>query len=81
MISPTLCTAMWSSCRQRWSVLESSLRCNSLPSFPPTLSLSQRFKLALQDNTVLQACVDLKLGSSLLDFECHFNEVIEKKMR
>ncbi|CAL5331317.1 unnamed protein product [Camellia sinensis] len=30
---------------------------------------------------VLQACVDLKLGSSLLDFECHFNETIEKKMR
>ncbi|CAL5384638.1 unnamed protein product [Camellia sinensis] len=29
---------------------------------------------------VLQACVDLKLGSSLLDFECHFNETIEKKM-
>ncbi|CAL5338689.1 unnamed protein product [Camellia sinensis] len=30
---------------------------------------------------VLQPCVDLKLGSSLLDFECHFNEVFEKKMR
>ncbi|KAL7196422.1 hypothetical protein ACSBR1_036437 [Camellia fascicularis] len=30
---------------------------------------------------VLQACVNLKLGSSLLDFECHFNEAIEKKMR
>ncbi|CAL5338240.1 unnamed protein product [Camellia sinensis] len=30
---------------------------------------------------VLQACVDLTLGSSLLDFECHFNETIEKKMR
>ncbi|XP_028122867.1 uncharacterized protein LOC114319981 isoform X2 [Camellia sinensis] len=30
---------------------------------------------------VLQACVDLKLRSSLLDFECHFNEAIEKKMR
>ncbi|XP_028068345.1 uncharacterized protein LOC114270931 [Camellia sinensis] len=29
---------------------------------------------------VLQACVDLKLGSSLLDFECHFNKAIEKKM-
>ncbi|KAL7215463.1 hypothetical protein ACSBR1_027599 [Camellia fascicularis] len=30
---------------------------------------------------VVQACVDLKLVSSLIDFECHFNEVIEKKMR
>ncbi|KAL7209329.1 hypothetical protein ACSBR1_030957 [Camellia fascicularis] len=34
---------------------------------------------------VLQACVNLKLnlklGSSLLDFECHFNKAIEKKMR
>ncbi|KAF5953869.1 hypothetical protein HYC85_006725 [Camellia sinensis] len=30
---------------------------------------------------VLQACIDLKLGSSLLDFECHFNEALEKKMR
>ncbi|GMQ06256.1 hypothetical protein CsSME_00050910 [Camellia sinensis var. sinensis] len=29
----------------------------------------------------LFSCVDLKLGSSLLDFECHFNETIEKKMR
>ncbi|CAL5388169.1 unnamed protein product [Camellia sinensis] len=32
-------------------------------------------------SVVLQACVNLKLGSSLLDFECHFNEAIEKKMR
>ncbi|CAL5389577.1 unnamed protein product [Camellia sinensis] len=30
---------------------------------------------------VLQACIDLKLGSSLLDFDCHFNEALEKKMR
>ncbi|XP_028113905.1 uncharacterized protein LOC114311942 [Camellia sinensis] len=30
---------------------------------------------------VLQACVDLKLRSYLPDFECHFNEAIEKKMR
>ncbi|CAL5333436.1 unnamed protein product [Camellia sinensis] len=30
---------------------------------------------------VLQACVDLKLGSTLLDFECHFNKAIEKKMQ
>ncbi|CAL5331643.1 unnamed protein product [Camellia sinensis] len=30
---------------------------------------------------VLEVCVDLKLGSSLLDFECHFNEAIKKKMR
>ncbi|CAL5388101.1 unnamed protein product [Camellia sinensis] len=31
--------------------------------------------------SVLQACIDLKLGSSLLDFDCHFNEALEKKMR
>ncbi|THF97388.1 hypothetical protein TEA_023745 [Camellia sinensis var. sinensis] len=29
---------------------------------------------------VLKACSDLKFGSSLLDFECHFNEALEKKM-
>ncbi|KAL7235621.1 hypothetical protein ACSBR1_019003 [Camellia fascicularis] len=30
---------------------------------------------------VLQACVDLKLGGCLLDFECHFNEALEKKLQ
>ncbi|KAL7260644.1 hypothetical protein ACSBR1_006331 [Camellia fascicularis] len=34
-----------------------------------------------KDYKVLQACVDLKLRRSLLDFECHFNEVLENKMR
>ncbi|KAL7218953.1 hypothetical protein ACSBR2_012091 [Camellia fascicularis] len=33
------------------------------------------------EQEVLKACLDLKLGSSLLDFECHFNESLEKKMR
>ncbi|KAL7235666.1 hypothetical protein ACSBR1_019038 [Camellia fascicularis] len=36
--------------------------------------------LSPQVYTVLKACIDLKLGSSLVDFECHFNESLEKKM-
>ncbi|CAL5323004.1 unnamed protein product [Camellia sinensis] len=43
--------------------------------------ISQRVPSTDSSSYVLQACVDLKLGSSLLDFECHFNETIEKKMR
>ncbi|CAL5386551.1 unnamed protein product [Camellia sinensis] len=43
--------------------------------------ISRRVPSTDSSSYVLQACVDLKLGSSLLDFECHFNETIEKKMR
>ncbi|CAL5322070.1 unnamed protein product [Camellia sinensis] len=42
--------------------------------------ISRRVPSTDSSSYVLQACVDLKLGSSLLDFECHFNETIEKKM-
>ncbi|CAL5406971.1 unnamed protein product [Camellia sinensis] len=36
---------------------------------------------ATEQSKVVQACIDLKLVSSLLDFEYHFNDAIEKKMR
>ncbi|CAL5434132.1 unnamed protein product [Camellia sinensis] len=42
--------------------------------------ISRRVPSTDSSSYVLQACVNLKLGSSLLDFECHFNETIEKKM-
>ncbi|KAL7235667.1 hypothetical protein ACSBR1_019038 [Camellia fascicularis] len=40
---------------------------------------NQCFQVMLSPQ-VLKACIDLKLGSSLVDFECHFNESLEKKM-
>ncbi|THG12551.1 hypothetical protein TEA_012501 [Camellia sinensis var. sinensis] len=35
--------------------------------------------MSASEQFVLQACINLKLRSSQLDFECHFNEAIEKK--
>ncbi|CAL5415239.1 unnamed protein product [Camellia sinensis] len=48
----------------------------------PKLALSapKKKKLTGRVSVVLKACSDLKFGSSLLDFECHFNEALEKKM-
>ncbi|KAL7181475.1 hypothetical protein ACSBR1_040381 [Camellia fascicularis] len=48
---------------------------------PVVQYLPYNVELNYEQCKVLQVCVDLKLGSSLLDFEFHFNEVIEKKMR